>query len=82
MQSVYDQDGRIPWQSITVFEPSGNRVKRRIPTKKPTAGNDDGLVLKKSRGERTPLELFLAGIRSWEARLRRILGCDAEGEFQ
>ncbi len=39
--------------------------------KKPTAGNDDGLVLKNSRGNKTPLELFLAGVRGWEAGLRR-----------
>ena len=31
----------------------------------------EGLISEKSRGDRTPLELFLAGIRGWEAGLRR-----------
>ncbi len=32
----------------------------------------EGLPLEKSRGDRTPLELFLAGIRGWEAGLQRL----------
>lgn len=35
---------KYPWQSTTVFEPSGNRGKGEIPTKKPTAENDDALM--------------------------------------
>jgi hypothetical protein len=31
----------------------------------------EGLLSEKSRGDRTPLELFLAGIRGWEAGMRR-----------
>ena len=32
----------------------------------------EALSLEKSRGDRTPLELFLAGIRGWEAGLQRL----------
>jgi hypothetical protein len=31
----------------------------------------EGLIVKKDRGDKTPLELFLAGVRSWEGGLRR-----------
>jgi hypothetical protein len=31
------------------------------------------LISKNSRGDKTPLELFLAGVRGWEAGLRRRL---------
>jgi hypothetical protein len=33
----------------------------------------EGLVSKNSRGGKTPLELFLAGVRDWEAGLRRFV---------
>jgi hypothetical protein len=45
----------------------------RISRKKPTARNDDGPPEKSNRGDRTPLELFLVGIRGWEGALRRRL---------
>jgi hypothetical protein len=31
----------------------------------------EGLIAKKDRGDKTPLELFLAGIASWDAVSRR-----------
>ena len=31
----------------------------------------EGLLSEKSRGDKTPLELFIAGIRDWETGLRR-----------
>jgi hypothetical protein len=31
----------------------------------------EGLVSENSRGDRTPLELFIAGVQGWEAGLRR-----------
>ncbi len=33
----------------------------------------EGLVSEKSRGDKTPLELFIAGVRGWEAYPRRRL---------
>jgi hypothetical protein len=33
----------------------------------------EGLVSQKSRGDRTAIELFIAGIRGWEAGIRRQL---------
>jgi hypothetical protein len=30
----------------------------------------EGLVSEKSRGDKTPLELFVAGVRGWEGHLR------------
>ncbi len=35
-----------------------------------------GLVMKKSRGDKTAIELFLSEIRSWDAGLRRNLNTD------
>jgi hypothetical protein len=43
-----------------------------IPAKKPFDVLAEGLISENSRGDRTPLELFLAGVRRWEARIRRI----------
>jgi hypothetical protein len=34
-----------------------------------------------SRGDKTPLELIIAGIRGWEASLRRILIGESNGEY-
>jgi hypothetical protein len=39
--------------------------------KKPFDVLAEGLLLKNSRGNGTPLELFLAGIRGWKAGVRR-----------
>jgi len=33
----------------------------------------EGLVSEKSRGDKTAIELFIAGIRGWEAGLRQCL---------
>jgi hypothetical protein len=41
---------------------------------KPIAANDDGLLVPSSWGDKTAIELFLAGIRGWEAELRRRMG--------
>ena len=39
--------------------------------KKPFDVLAEGLISKNSRGDKTAIELFLAGIRGWEAGLRR-----------
>jgi hypothetical protein len=31
----------------------------------------EGLISKNSRGDKTAIELFIVGIRAWEAELRR-----------
>lgn len=46
---------------------------------KPIAENDDGLSVQSNRGDRTPLELFLAGVRGWEAGLWRFLVQETDG---
>jgi hypothetical protein len=33
----------------------------------------EGLIVKKDRGDKTQLELFIAGVRGWEAYPRRRL---------
>jgi hypothetical protein len=43
-----------------------------IPSKKPTTENDYGLVPKNSRDNKTPLELFLAGVRALALQSRII----------
>jgi hypothetical protein len=42
-----------------------------VKREKPTAGKGDGLVLKNSRGDKTAIELFIAGIQGWEGGLRQ-----------
>jgi hypothetical protein len=61
------------WQSTPTFEPLGIGQNGMIPTKQPTAKTDDGPRSENSRGDRTPLELFIAGVRGWEAYPRRRL---------
>jgi hypothetical protein len=50
---------RHPWQSTTVFEPSGNSGNGKIPKKKPTVGNDDGLRVRSIVGATGRLLNFL-----------------------
>jgi hypothetical protein len=56
---------------MTPFEPLGNGQNGLISRKKPTAKNDDEFMSENSRGDRTPLELLIAGVRGWERHLRR-----------
>ena len=42
-------------------------------TRKPFEENVEGLFLKNSRGDKTAIELFVAGIRGWEAGVRNQL---------
>jgi len=46
-------------------------MKRRDFKQRATAENDDGFLWKKSRGDKTRLELFIRGVQGWEAGLRR-----------
>jgi hypothetical protein len=36
----------------------------------------EGVLQKNSRGDKTAIELFLGGIRGWEADLRRRVQCE------
>jgi hypothetical protein len=40
----------------------------------------EGLLSKNSRGDKTAIELFVAGVRGWEAGLRRFLAPSADGK--
>lgn len=43
-----------------------------VPTmRKPFDVLAEGLISENSRGDKTPIELFMAGIKGWEAGLRR-----------
>jgi hypothetical protein len=42
--------------------------------RKPFDVTAEGLPSEKSRGDKTPLELFLAGIEGWETGLRQRIG--------
>ena len=44
-----------------------------MSTRKAHFGNGDGPRPNKRRGDKTPLELFIAGVRGWEAYPRRWL---------
>jgi hypothetical protein len=40
----------------------------------------EGLVSDPSRGDKTPLELFLSGVRGWESGLRRFFAGFKDGQ--
>jgi hypothetical protein len=48
--------------------------------KKPFDVLAEGLISKNNRGDWTPLGLFLAGVRGWEASLQRILAPQSEDD--
>ena len=51
-----------------------------VPTmRKPFDVLAEGLVSENSRDDKTAIELFLAGIREWEAELRRWMGGGTPG---
>ena len=64
---------RQPCQNRTPFELGLPGEKPVIPSIKPTAENDDRLVWKDSRGNKTAIELFLREIRGWNTGLRRLM---------
>jgi hypothetical protein len=55
------------------FEHARRSVIRVLTMKKPFDVLAEGLISKNNRGDRTLLELFLVGIRGWEAELQRRL---------
>jgi hypothetical protein len=48
--------------------------------KKPFDVLAEGLLSENSRGDKTAIELFVAGVRGWEAGLRRFLAPSADGK--
>ena len=59
-----------------VNRPKKPRVAGRnlVPTmRKPFDVLAEGLLLKNSRGDKTAIELFLAGVRGWKVGIRRRL---------
>ena len=48
--------------------------------RKPFDAIAEGLIRKNSRGDWTPLELFVAGVQTWQARLHRILAQESDHE--
>ena len=59
---------------------TGRRLNRAIqpknaaiPSKKPTAENDDGLCWKDSREFRGPVELFMASVAEWGGDVVRLV---------
>jgi len=51
------------------------RRKALVPNEKQlSAGVRRRAVVVQSRGDRTAIELFVAGVRGWEGGLRRVLG--------
>jgi hypothetical protein len=55
-----------------------NGQNRGPTTKKPFDVLAEGIVSEKSRGEWTRLELFLTGVKGWEAGLRRKIGLQSQ----
>jgi hypothetical protein len=54
----------------------GSMSRKSITTnqaKSPSTFSSKGFFLKDSRGDKTGIELFIAGVRGWEAGLRRRL---------
>jgi hypothetical protein len=58
-------------------EPWGlNMILEQQLSRKPFDILAEGLISEKNRGERTAIELFLAGIRGWEAGMKRRMDDD------
>jgi len=53
------------------FEPRHSGTRWLDLRRKTTAAIDDGHRQKSSRGDKTPLELFIGGVQGWEAGVRR-----------
>jgi hypothetical protein len=62
------------------FEHARRSVTRVLTMKKPFDVLAEGLISEKSRGDWTPLELFLAGVRGWKACLQQLIGRLADGK--
>jgi hypothetical protein len=75
-ESGYDNCRKEQWRRTTQFEPDKTIQKWLCSqAKKPYDENVGGLLCEKNRDDKKPLELFLAGVQSWEAGLRRKLDC-------
>jgi len=53
------------------FEHASHVVTLCPEMRKPFDVLAEGLISKNSRSDKTPIELFLAGIRGWETGIRR-----------
>ncbi len=60
-------------ESSAIVELDGRVSNLAVATSKPFDVLAEGLLSEKSRGDKTPLELFLAGVRGWDTGLRRRL---------
>jgi hypothetical protein len=65
---------------IGTFEPDLRTATLVGTTRKPFDVLAEGLAPEKSRGDWTPLELFLAGVRGWKACLQQLIGRLADGK--
>jgi hypothetical protein len=57
----------------SIIEPDAGVANLGVTTKQPFDIIAEGLFLKESGEDRTPIELFIAGVRGWEVGLRRRL---------
>jgi hypothetical protein len=63
----------IPAEQAALFEYE-LQASTLVPTmRKPFDVLAEGLLLRNNRGDRTAIELFVAGVQGWEAGLRRNL---------
>jgi hypothetical protein len=61
----------VNWKKIELTFPEATTGE--ASSKTPNDEKAAGLVSEKSRGDKTAIELFVTGIRGWEAELRRRL---------
>ena len=66
MPPTYGECERIIWRTLTIICGQAGRLPPNAPSAMPPR-----FVVCNSRGNKTAIELFVAGIRGWEADLRR-----------
>ena len=65
------QIGKRTLAKAPLIELGGRQRNGLIPNKKPFDVLAEGLISQQSRGNKTAIELFIAGVRGWEAGLWR-----------
>jgi hypothetical protein len=75
-RSLADLPRRVSYRPrASPLEPKArNQEELAHKQKKTTAANDDGPLQKSIRGDKTPLELFIGGVRDWVVGLRWEMG--------
>jgi hypothetical protein len=68
---VTADEQKYPYPARKELNSAMTRKELTHQARSPSTFSPKGFSLKKSRGDWTPLELFVAGVRGWEGHLRK-----------